>query len=303
MPGRRTLLAVVLFPLLSGCGAAKFYRAPVARFETGVNQTASTVEPYFIDLNRMESKYRLLDKVHDNKDWGTEDLAPRFSPEAIQIRVQALELIKKYARLLSDIAGSSAPKDYQEAADGLGKEVQGLADTVAKLGGAKGVPQIGDPLGKLVNFLGQIKIERERKKALQTAIRAGEEPINELIQLLREDTIAAAALWYQDLKQREAVLLPLYNAQRKSAASPEDLESLINNFLDSGREADVISTLAIRQLFDDLQAAHNALVSFAKSGARPSGVAGLAAQIDVFAQQAQLVAQLVQSFRAAKRGA
>ena len=64
----------------------------------------------------------------------------------------------------------------------------------------------------------------------------------------------------------------------------------------------MIGTLAISQLFGDLQAAHDALVSFAKSGARPAGVAGLAAQIDVFAEQAQLIAQLVQSFRAARRG-
>jgi hypothetical protein len=284
---------------MSGCVAAKSYKAPVAKFQTGVNQTAATVEPYFTELNRMESQYRLFEKVHENKDWGTEDLAPRFAPETIQVRVQALEIIKKYAKLLADIAASAAPDDFQKAASDLGKQTQGLADTVGKLDAAK-VPAIGDSLGKLVNFLGQIEIERERKKALETAIKAGEEPVNELIHLLRDDTVTAAALWYEDLAQRQAVLLKLYNEERKRTTSPEALEGLIKQILDTNQEVEVLRALPVRGLFDDLQSAHNALVKFAKSGGKHEGVSELAAQIEVFAEQAQTASDLVQTLRTGK---
>ena len=292
-------LGLAFVPVLCGCAAAKFYKAPVANFQNGVNQTASTVEPYFTELNRMESQYRLFDKVHDSKDWGTEDLKPRFSPETIQVRVQALEIIKRYAQLLSDIAGSTAPDDFQKAADSLGKQTQSLADTVGKLADAK-VPPIGDPLGKLVNFLGQIKIEHERKKALEVAIKAGEEPVDQLIQALRDDTVTAVALWYEDQKQREVIVLGMYNAQRKSATSPDAIEALMKKVLDNSNEAETLRNLPVRNLFDDFESAHKALVSFAKSGGRPSGVAGLAAQIDVFTQQAKALSDLVLSLRNVK---
>jgi hypothetical protein len=290
---------LIFVPAFCGCSAAKFYKAPVANFQSGVNQTASTVEPYFTELNRMESQYRLFEKVHDNKDWGAEDLRPRFSPQTIQVRVQALEVVKKYAKLLSDIAGSSAPDDFQKAADNLGRQTQSLEDTVGKLAGPR-VPPIGEPLGKLVNFLGQIKIEHERKKALEVAITAGEGPINQLIEALRDDTAIAVDLWYEDLKQQEAILLGMYNAQRKSATSPDALEALMKKVLDSSGEAEALRNLPVRNLFDDFENAHNALVAFAKSGGRPSGVAGLAAQIDVFTQQAQSLSDFVLSLRNAK---
>jgi hypothetical protein len=292
-------LGLAFVPVLCGCAAAKFYKAPVANFQSGVNETASTVEPYFTELNRMESQYRLFDKVHDSKDWGTEDLKPRFSPETIQVRVQALEIIKRYAQLLSDIAGSTSPDDFQKAADNLGKQTQSLADTVGKLAGAK-VPPIGDPLGKLVNFLGQIKIEHDRKKALEVAIKAGEGPVDELIQALRDDTVTAVALWYEDQKQREVIVLGMYNAQRKSATSPDAIEALMKKVLDNSNEAETLRNLPVRNLFDDFESAHKALVSFAKSGGRPSGVAGLAAQIDVFTQQAKTLSDLVLSLRNVK---
>lgn len=291
------LLVPLIAPWVSGCSAAKSYKAPVAKFETGVNQTAEIVEPYFTQLNRMESQYRLFEKVHDKQDWGTEDLRPRFAPETIEVRVQALEVIKKYAALLADIAGSTAPEDYQKAAGELGKQAQGLADTAGKLAGAK-APAIGDPLGKLVNFLGQIAIERERKKALDTGVKAGEEPVDELIRLLRDDTVAATALWYEDLKQRQVILLKLYNEERKSAASPEALEKLMRQVLDSSQAAEALRALPVSDLFDSLENAHLALVRFAKSGGKSAAsVAGLAAQIEVFTAQVQMVSDLVESFR------
>lgn len=299
---RRQWLLLVLLDAswVSGCASARSYKAPVAKFETGVNQTAAIVEPYFTQLNRMESQYRLFEKIHDNQDWGTEDLRPRFAPETIGVRVQALEVIEKYAALLADIAGSTAPDDYQKAASELGKQAQGVADAAGQLAGAK-APPIGDALGKLVNFLGQIAIERERKKALETGIRAGEEPVDELIRLLRDDTVAAAALWYEDLKQRQVILLKLYNEERKRATTPEALEKLMTQVLDSGQEAEALRALPVSDLFDSLESAHEALVRFAKTGDKSgAGVAGLAAQIEVFTAQVQMVSDLVQSFRKIK---
>jgi antitoxin component HigA of HigAB toxin-antitoxin module len=292
------LLGTALF--LSACAAANSYKAPVAKFQTGVNQTVVTVEPYFTQLNRMEVQYRLYEKVYEQKDWGTEDLAPRFAPETIQVRVQALEVVKKYATLLAGIAGSSAPADFQKAAGELGKQSQSLADEVGKLAGEK-VPAIGDPLGKLVNLLGQIEIEHERKKALETAIKAGDEPVNQLIQLLRDDTITAAALAYEDLKQRQAILLKIYNEQRKTASSPQALEQLMNQVLDRNQEAETLRAFPVRGLFDDLESAHKALVDFARTGGNPSGAAALSAQMEAFADQAQMLSDLIGSIRKASQ--
>jgi hypothetical protein len=72
---------------------------------------------------------------------------------------------------------------------------------------------------------------------------------------------------------------------------------MIETILDNNQEIETMHTLPIRELFDDLQSAHNALVEFARSGGKPGGAAGLAAQVEVFTERAKMVSGLVQSFR------
>jgi len=293
-PWQRFVLILLVLVMANGCATANSYKRPVARFENGVKQTADTVEPYFTRINWIDSQNRLLDKACEGQNWNINDLTPRFDPETIQARVKALQVIRKYARLLADIAGSEAPGTYMAAAAELRGNSQALLDEVGGLIKKKNMPDIREPLTGLMTFLGEIVIEHQRKQALDSAIKAGEEPVKELIRLLREDTIATTLLWRQYLIHRQIIMFKMYNKERQKAASLEDLTKKV---LSDNQEVEALSTFQVGKLFDDLSKAHEALVEFANSEGKRADLASLTEQIEVFTEHAQTVFDLVQSFR------
>lgn len=287
------LLALVL---TTACAPATLFRDPVAKFQAGVNTTAGVIQPYFVELNRVEIEYQLHNALREKQEWGTQHLALPFRPEAIRARLEALEIVSAYAKLLGDMANSRAPEELEQAAARLETNAKKLSKPLHGLLVGTDVPDFSGPLGAVVKLVGQVAIERRRQTALTQAILTGDEPIRRIIDLLREDLAGALALRETALAQHQTVRLDIYNKAR-SGASPAELLAMMEEISRLNGRLQTLRTIQVDSLLREMRAAHEALVTFAKSDKNPKDLSDLAGRVDVFADQAALVASVISAMR------
>jgi hypothetical protein len=304
------LIGVVLAGAgFTGCTTVGIYQDPVARFQTAVNTANDAVRPYLLGVNDLNAKANLYDKIALNLPWGTEDLTNAIPPAEIQVRLQALACVGSYANALAAVATSQDTANLAQAAGALGDSVNGLSGTIQGLaairarGGANSpvakqaaALDLGAPVTALVNLVGTLAIEHAQTKAVQAAILNGEQPISQLIGLLKTDlqnlTVVDDAA-YASIKT--GMVLLYNNARAKTDA--KDLAPLIDQFLQDNDKIETLRALQVDSLLSDMQGAHSALVAFAKSSKSPRDLAQLASQIDVFTAHVALFAAAVSSVK------
>ena len=308
--GRRPSIRIILaaFGLAAaGCAGPEAFRSPVSRFESGVNATAAAVGPCFAEMNRLEAETRLHEAAAQRKDWdAVRDLRPVFPPETIRLRLDALSLVARYARLLDDLASSKAAGELEKDATAFRDDVGGLLKTAGSLakgsdaGAVETLSGLVGPFTTLVEVVGKVLIEIRLNGAIREGILAGERPIAAIVDLLGKDAETATTLKEADLSAMLAARLRLYNEARKKA-SPAEVVAMIEEI---GRLNDVLQAIRaarIGSLFREMREAHAALAKFAREGRPPRNAAELAGRIDVFAEHAKLVGEAVRAARTIRR--
>jgi hypothetical protein len=186
--------------VFSGCTTVSLYQDPVSKFQTAVNAANDSIRPYLLGVNDLNAKANLYDKVLMDKPWGAEDLTNAIPAAEIQVRLQALSTIASYANALAAVAHSKDVENLTQAANTLGDDVNGLSTTLQGLAAIRTGVNAQNPLAKqaatldlcgpvssLVTLVGTLAIEHKQKAAVEAAIRNGDQPINQLIGLLKGD--------------------------------------------------------------------------------------------------------------------
>ncbi len=299
-PMRQLILASLVTAWLSavvGCSTPAVYREPIGRFQSAVNNTIATIQPYFLEVNKVETEYQLYSAIKMNKDWGTQHLNAGLGPHQIALRVAALQLIADHARLLADIVDSSAPDDVKKAAEALGANAQRLADTIAEFKDAKKeVPDFGTPLAQIVGLLGKMAIEKKQIEAIETAVLAAEKPLSGLLDKLEQDLRTVIKLRKKALAGITTVRLDIFNEIRKNT-KPEKIDSVIQQVLDLRTRAETVASVDVTALLRDLKSTHQALVRFVRSDKTPADLSSFVASVNVFADNAAAVSNIIQSLR------
>jgi hypothetical protein len=284
---------------LSGCTTVAIYQSPVAKFQTAVDSANSGIRTYMLDVNDVIAKGNIYDKLSMTNDvnWSTADLRGGIPMEQIQLRLQALSTISSYANALGAMANSKDVANLGQAAKTLGDSVNSLNATVTTLE-AKGQPTIdlGGPVTSLVTLFGTMEIEHAQKAALETAIIDGATNVDAIIDKLKTDLplfsvlldTSDNAIWQGKVK--------IYNELRKKT-DPKDMDNLINQFISDYNNTQSLRTLQVGSLLSDMENAHTALVSFAKSSKRPQDLSSLADQIDVFTAHVELFNNAIASIQ------
>ncbi|SPE55148.1 exported hypothetical protein [Verrucomicrobia bacterium] len=296
---------------LCGCTTVSVYQTPVADFQKAVNTANDSIRPYLLGVNNLIAEANLYDKVGMGKDWGTEDLHAGIPPEEIQVRLQALSTIASYANALGAVANSTDVAQLGQAAQGLGDDVNGLNTTIQGLA-AKRTARAGQgasanqaatldlsgPVSSLVTLVGTLVIEGKQKAALEAAILNGDKPVAQLIELLRSDLRALALVDDASYGSIQTGMVKLYNDAR-GKTDPKSLIALIDDFVQKNNSIQTLRALQVDSLLSDMENAHAALVTFAKSRKGPKDLSDLAAQIDVFTAHVKLFADAIASVQSA----
>jgi hypothetical protein len=311
---QKYLLSVIIALLVAvtGCSTSTTYREPITQFQSAVNQTIATVQPYFIEVNRVEAEYQLYSALKNKEDWGTQHLDRALDGQQIALRLQALQLIVDHTRVLSDIVNATAPQEMKEAAEALGASAQGLAravDSLAKkddVSNSKGaedsaVRNFSTPLTEIVNLVGEKAIEYKQTKAIEEAVLKAEKPLGDLIELLESDLQTIVNERRQAFQGIATVRLELFNEIRKTT-KPEKIDSLIQEVLDLNSRVDTIESINVTSLLQGLKSTHKALVEFVKSDRTPANLTQFVASVDAFADNVEAVSSVIQSLREFDRG-
>jgi hypothetical protein len=303
-----TLLCAVL---LGGCTTVSIYQDPVSKFQTAVNAANNSIRPYLLGVNDLNARANLYDKVLMDKPWGTEDLTNAIPAAEIQVRLQALSTIASYANALAAVANSKDVENLTQAASTLGDDVQGLNQTLQSLAAIRAGGNAQNPLAKqaatldlsgpvssLVTLVGTLVIEHKQKAAVEAAILNGDQAINQLIGLLKNDLRALTLVDGASYASIQTGMVLLYNNAR-TKTDPKALKDLIDQFVQDNNQIETLRALQVDSLLSDMQSAHTALVTFAKSGKKPRDLADLASQIDVFTAHVKLFDDALSSIRTA----
>jgi len=304
------ILAILIgAALLGGCTTVSIYQDPVSKFQTAVNATTDSIRPYLLGVNDLNAKANLYDKVLMDKPWGTEDLTNAIPAAEIRVRLQALSTIASYANALAAVANSRDVEKQMQAAHNLGDDVNGLSTTIQWLGAIRTGANAQNPLAKqaatldlngpvssLVTLVGTLAIEHKQKEAIEAAILNGEQPINQLIGLLKGDLRALTVMDDASYASIQAGMVFLYNNARNKT-DPKGLITLIDQMVQDNDRIETLRALQVDSLLSDMQNTCAALVTFAKSSKQPKDLADLAGQIDVFTAHVKLFDDAIASIQ------
>jgi len=297
--------------LLNGCTTVSIYQDPVSKFQTAVNAANDSIRPYLLGVNDLNAKANLYDKVLMDKPWGTEDLTNAIPAAEIQVRLQALSTIASYANALAAVANSKDVENLTQAAQTLGDDVNGLSTTIQGLaairtGGNAQNPlakqaatlDLSGPVSSLVTLVGTLAIEHKQKAAVEAAILNGDQPINQLIGLLKGDLRALTLVDDASYASIQTGMVFLYNNARNKT-DPKALKDLIDQFVQENDSIQTLRALQVDSLLSDMQSAYAALVTFAKSSKQPKDLADLAGQTNVFTAHVKLFDDAIASIQTA----
>ena len=223
----RAFIAFVTCASLAGC-AVNRYQAPVTTFRAQTQQSIGVLSDFYSSRNSYEidaylqvvaadSKLAVLETDADGKP--TPLGRPVFTPASIKARLDALNLIGIYADRLYDVANSTAPTDFQNAATVLGDNLGSLEKTFKTLEGASDptANKYVGPISTLIGTIGQMFLEHERDKIITTAIQDGAPQVATILSQIRDDMDNVFSLeLVTGAKQRMAVLAHAYNEDREN---------------------------------------------------------------------------------------
>lgn len=183
--------------VLTGCLNNR-YITPVTSFQSSATQTISVISDFYSSRNSYEAQLYLADIANDpTLPVATKDTSGRptplmlstFSPEGIKARLDAISLVSVYASRLYDLANTTAPADFENAATALGTNLSSLNTTFSKLSGtgdSTANSYVG-PITSVIGTIGKMYLNGKRDSLVKTGIQEGATPVNAILLLIKSD--------------------------------------------------------------------------------------------------------------------
>ena len=298
---RKYALAINL-PLMVAACSSPGVTVPTAKFSQAVSQSADGIESEFTgELSYWQSSYiqmiAIEEKPFDQQFFEgkapTDDSRGRvsFSPDAIALRVKAIEGIKAYAQTLGTLAGSSAPADFATNSKAVSADLSTLLKTANSTSGGKFETYAG-PLSAIAGWCGQQYLENERDKAINDAVTNAAPGFKAVITQLKidlgylrddKDGIASRLI---------AERIHQYNKAADKGTEQDRLDRG-NKIIDLENSRQSLSHYAAIDTIDAWGKAHDAILAYLKSPKTPQDLASLSAEIDSFSGRIQPLVQAV----------
>ena len=183
-------LHLIVTVVLSGC--VKQVRSTVPAFAQAAELTSTNVQSA---LQTVETNYYATNaftySVNYDGNWNPSKIPTSWlTPEAMNVRVEILEGLKKYASELSGLTGSNDVDQLNKASTAVGQSLKGLVGTpqFQKMSAAKSLPDNFSSLAAAaVDALGNWLIELKLQQNLPSEIEKMDPNIQKICTLLEAD--------------------------------------------------------------------------------------------------------------------
>ena len=299
-PTHRLVLASLLISIfLGGCTTAG-YRAPVAQFNEAATIVVETSRIYITQVNRVERDKYIDEQVAAGQPIALREIEaqPLLTPDDIALRLNALDQLTRYGDLLLKLANSDAPDAIAKQAEGLGKAVEQLSTDVNARSGRpenKGFQNAIGPVTSIVSQVARLAAERKIKEALDTAVKRGEKPVTDLLDVLSEETIAAYERKRNYLSRSRTWAVDAYNeeARKGERANREALKKYAMQIKAQLDEWDTFAAARPQESLAAFAEAHVALVAYAHSQKTPKDLNEFVGEMERFLYRAKKVEQAI----------
>jgi hypothetical protein len=308
MDWRRKYTSVILFVVvglivlsITGCITAKFTE-PVISFQQSINKSSFILIDYYEKANKFEREIYLNEclfnpekelLIYDNGK-PTSLLNAILSPESIKARADVLVLIGIYANRLGELAGNDSSLVFRQNSIKLGKNLQNLEKTFAKLSDTDAM-QYSGPVSKIIGVLGKMYLEKTRDDAIENAIKVGYPAVNTILNHLQNDlNNIIIPLQKTGLKQKIAEMSVDYNENRQKLSLTRRRTELsrINKVI---IEYNTLLNSNPANLIQEMKQTNNALVKYAESSGTPEVFAEFVSVLDRFNRSVQLYAGAIKN--------
>jgi hypothetical protein len=270
----RQLVIGVVVPLALVAGAGcrpSAYKAPVTKFKDSSAVVIESTKKYLTALNKTERDSYIYSRASQRAQiqLGKIDEVQVFDPEDIGARIRALDQLADYTDLLYRLANSDAPETIKARAKDLGTALTGLSDEIGKLSGerndgfknasARAFPVIGEIL--------RVIVERKIEEALERAITAGDQPVNQLVAAIRTDAAVAYERKRAAVSNARRIAVDSYNSEfeKGDRADTAKLKAYADVVAAAEDRWEAFQTARPVEGLDAMQQANTAMVKFAKT--------------------------------------
>ncbi len=304
----RVLAALLATMLLGACGTPRdftIYQETIAEFQTATDRTAAVALDYVHSINEFERDYELkLLREDPARPLDVTKLdSPVLSNEAVAARDRAFAVLKQYTQMLASLAESDASERWKAAseraktaADLLIEDLSNNATTLANLPLSEAL----SPLKTISDVIATEVINAKRAAALDSAIEKAAPAIQEISGNLRED-LAFVIRQRDSVKLLEIAQLSINYGQAQADGNNAQRLRVLNE-LDAAlktRSSDLATMQGLLQTLDQFDAAHDALVRYAKSAKGPQDLNDLVAVVSSYTATAE---QIFESLKKVKEG-
>jgi hypothetical protein len=281
------MLVLALVAAQFGCAVDRL-RKPIADYQGATSVVTAQARLAFGEINRVErvravKTARRLGKRLDPRVLEAETTF--LTGEDLATRLDALDHLDEYAKLLSQIVNSDAPDKVATSATNLETALNGLADRISKLANtsppanaasdsasaATSKPnnvQFKKVFGIFASVTREVLVFVVRKKqndALKRAVEAGDAPVNNLIDALKDDLRLAYALKRNNLDKDMVQVFQAYNKEITAPEPDKDrLDELEKAVIDNLDAQDAFYATDPTEALDKMKQAHSKMVAYAR---------------------------------------
>ncbi len=318
-----SLFTAVAVSVLSGCGSTGV-RPQFSTFQSASGVVIASARDEFTGINKLvRDDYidRQLAKAQDYLSSGgqvspiTEEqgyfdsasLAAHevLSPAALNTRLDALNALTRYGELLNSLANSDADARIAQQANDLGASLTNLNTTLVSIGaldvnqGTAFAASV-DAFSKAFVPVETAIVNHQIQQAIDSAVTETDPKVSELIAAIRNDLHFDVAIRARKLKDDEADAIANYLTMlQKKAGTPKDAAAAVDEIKAKLDVLAAFSTVTPDNALDAMASAEKALVNYAKSKKSAADLAGFAAAMDAFANQAKILAAVILDVHAA----
>jgi hypothetical protein len=288
--------------LSSGCGPSGFVE-PIGKFQSAANVVIASTKLYVTELNKVERDNYIVKQLSARKRIEPQDLedVQVFTQDGLKARLDALDQLGKYGDLLSKLAKSDVPEKVRAEADDLGGAIIKLDNTVQGLNKAQDsdFKAAVKPVTSIIGEILKSVVDRKIETALNKAVAKGEQPINELIRVIRIDVDNAYERRRVALSAVKFAAIEEYNTEMARAGGPDvdRLRFLAERIRENEDRWETFATSNPGEGLDAMAKAHTALVEYAKSAHKVKDLASLVSAMEAFATKAVSIGKSVQALR------
>ena len=289
---------------LLGCGTDD-YRKPVEQFQSASAVVVAATRTMLARVNSVEQNGFIDQAVFERKTIDVPQLRSYelISPEEIDVRAKALDQLQAYASNLATLAQGRDVSVISDQTNSLSKTLAALSKQAASLPVSKASflknAQFGNSLQAVatgVGLLAEIVAQRKSRAELEKAIAGNQKPIDDLIGLLAEELDGAYARQKATLGAEQIYISKAYEQERsESHADPNALLSLGDRLKSYLQQREVLEAADPAPCLKSMQAAHDALVAYAKSKHDPKSLGDLLNAAQAFSNEVQPFGQSIET--------